>query len=92
VKQVEAQAEALAALGFVVARFSATEVVVRALPASVADVEPAEVLRVALAAPGDVRDAWAEKLPPAPVPEDLHVRAEILGLAVGPRVGEVKLP
>ncbi|MEQ1569234.1 MAG: hypothetical protein ABMA64_26595, partial [Myxococcota bacterium] len=86
--KVEERAEALAALGLVVGRFSASEVVVRAVPECVADVDPAEVLRIALAT-DDPRGAWAERAPHAPVPDGLAELAHQLALPIGPVVSRV---
>jgi DNA mismatch repair protein MutL len=92
VEVVEAAQEALDRLGVRVAVLSPTEIVVRALPASLADAPAAEVLRLAVDALRrglDPRTAWGDGLPPAPV------TAALLGDAVFPdelRVGAVALP
>jgi DNA mismatch repair ATPase MutL len=88
--RVEERAEELASLGLVASRFSPGEVVVRAVPDAAREVDPADVLRVALGA-DDVREAWADRLPVAEVPEDLLARVTALDLPLGPLVGRVEL-
>lgn len=68
-------ADHLADLGLLVGRFSPGELAVRAIPPSLQDVDPVELLRVAIRAlleGKDVRDAWGEQLP-AVVPIGLEV-------------------
>jgi len=73
--RAEDQLSDWAELGLGADRFSPTELAVRSVPESLADVEPEALVRLALEAPDDVRTAWARGLP-APPGDD------------GPAVGE----
>jgi DNA mismatch repair protein MutL len=86
IEMVEAN-DRLAELGLLVGRFSPNELAVRAVPLSLGDVDPADLLRVAIRAllEGiDVREAWGRELPPvtpitADVLEGIDWRPAIVG-------------
>ena len=68
-------ADGLAELGLMVGRFSPAELAVRAVPSSLQDVDPVDLLKIAIRAlldGTDVRAAWGEQLPPV-VPVSLDV-------------------
>ncbi|MEQ1504037.1 MAG: hypothetical protein ABMB14_17475, partial [Myxococcota bacterium] len=87
--RLDALADALGDVGLVAARFSGTEAVVRAVPSAVADLSAGDVLRVALAVGADPQ-AWADRLPPAPVTDDLVAQALAIGIPL-PMVARVTL-
>ncbi|MBX2798004.1 MAG: DNA mismatch repair endonuclease MutL [Myxococcales bacterium] len=73
VQAAEAHTESLAELGLDLARFSPTELAVRAIPGALADADPVALAQVALSAlskGADVREAWGQRLSPAAVSGD----------------------
>ncbi len=84
VRSVEYHAEELSEVGIEAVRFSATEVALRTLPASLASADPPSVLEVALLAlrrGADVRKTWGSRLPPARVPGAVGQASELARLA-----------
>jgi DNA mismatch repair protein MutL len=85
--------EALVAQGLVAGRFSASEAVIRAIPAGLVDVDPAEILRVALEHPADPRSAWVRAFPPAEIGDaEALLRRAASHPPLGPVVGVLHLP
>ncbi|MEM6928893.1 MAG: hypothetical protein AAF602_18280, partial [Myxococcota bacterium] len=61
----EARLEQWAELGLVADRFSPTELAVRSVPEALGDVDPSQLVEIALSVPDevDIRGAWIEALP-----------------------------
>ena len=86
------RSDELEALGLSVIRLSVTELVVRAVPSTLADAGPGLVVTLclaALAAGDDPREVLGERLPPLLVGADAVARVLEEG---GPVVGVVPLP
>ena len=84
VAATEALADALSEMGLDIARFSPTEVAVRAIPPSLAGADPEALVRIAtdaLSRGADVREAWAKRLPPAEVEDDVLTLRTVLAEA-----------
>lgn len=76
--EAEARGDLWRELGLVTDRFTGAELAIRSIPESLADVDPAELVRLALSVDADaeVRDVWAEALPVADVTDGPAVIAE----------------
>lgn len=84
VEAIDACSDDLSAHGLDAVRFSPTEIAIRAVPASLAGVEPAELVEIALVAVKrglDVRTAWGERLSPAVLDDDVAALAALLDAA-----------
>ncbi len=81
VEAIDACSDELSAHGLDVARFSPTEIAVRAVPDSLIEVDPAELVEIALIAVkrgDDVRAAWGEGLSPAVLDGDVVALAALI--------------
>ncbi|HHO51512.1 MAG TPA: DNA mismatch repair endonuclease MutL [Deltaproteobacteria bacterium] len=81
VEAIDACSDELSAHGLDVARFSPTEIAVRAVPNSLIEVDPAELVEIALIAVKrgeDVRAAWGEGLSPAVLDGDVVALAALI--------------